>query len=181
MTKRLTLAILVLMLAAASAHRGTPQEAKAMLAKAAAHYKSAGRAQALKDFNARSGPFIDRDLYVFCIASDAITVANGGFPQYVGTSVNAAAAPTPADFWRRWNRPAAQWFHEHVFLRAGGIRFPLRATLATFAVSAHTNRVKDGFCLSGRSWRRGAEWLSRHPLRRIPRFARNDSLVQNFV
>ena len=89
MTKRLSLAILVLMLAATSAQRGTPQEAKAMLAKAAAHYKSAGRAQALKDFNARSGPFIDRDLYVFCIASDAITVANGGFPQYVGTSVNA--------------------------------------------------------------------------------------------
>jgi hypothetical protein len=72
----------------ATSTRGTPDEAKAMLAKAAAHYKSAGRAQALKDFNAGKGPFRDRDLYVFCIASDSMTVANGGFPQYVGTSVN---------------------------------------------------------------------------------------------
>src|ERR1051326_6418909 len=72
----------------ATSSRGTPDEAKAMLAKAAAHYKSAGRAQALKDFNAGKAPFRDRDLYVFCIASDSMTVANGGFPQYVGTSVN---------------------------------------------------------------------------------------------
>jgi hypothetical protein len=47
-----------------------------------------------------------------------------------------AAAATPAEFWRRWNRPAAQWFHQHVFLPAGGFVHPVRATLTTFAVSA---------------------------------------------
>jgi signal transduction histidine kinase len=88
MTKKVALLTLVLIGVAAAATRGTPQEAKAMLAKAVAHYKSVGRAQAMRDFNAGKAPFRDRDLYVFCIAPDALTVANGGFPQYVGTSVN---------------------------------------------------------------------------------------------
>jgi len=69
--------------------RGTPAEAKAMLGKAVAHYKAVGRKQALADFMDRKGSFIDRDLYVFCIGPDRVTVANGGFPSYVGTSVDA--------------------------------------------------------------------------------------------
>jgi hypothetical protein len=44
-------------------------------------------------------------------------------------------AVTPADFWRRWNRPTQLFFHEHVFGPAGGWRAPIRATLITFAVS----------------------------------------------
>jgi len=47
-----------------------------------------------------------------------------------------ALARTPGQFWRGWNRPAAQFFHEHVFNRAGGRRHLVRATLVTFAVSA---------------------------------------------
>jgi hypothetical protein len=49
---------------------------------------------------------------------------------------HAVGARTPAEFWRRWNRPAAQFFNEYVFLPAGGYPRPLRATLATFLVSA---------------------------------------------
>jgi hypothetical protein len=45
-------------------------------------------------------------------------------------------APTPAEFWRRYNRPAQQFFYEDIFKRMGGLRSPTRATLATFAVSA---------------------------------------------
>lgn len=45
-------------------------------------------------------------------------------------------ARTPAEFWRRYNRAAHQFLREDVFDRAGGRRKPLRATLATFAVSA---------------------------------------------
>ena len=41
--------------------RGTSAEAEAMLAKAIAHYETAGRAQALADFTARKAPFADRD------------------------------------------------------------------------------------------------------------------------
>jgi len=47
-----------------------------------------------------------------------------------------AAAPTPAEFWRRWNRPAQQFLQEYAFRPAGGLHRPIRAILATFAVSA---------------------------------------------
>jgi cytochrome c len=68
--------------------RGTPAEARAMLQKATDHYKSVGRKQALSDFTAGKPPFRDRDLYVVCVAADHTTAANGGFPTYVGTSVD---------------------------------------------------------------------------------------------
>lgn len=71
-----------------AAERGTPQEAKAMLNKAVAHYSQAGRKQALADFNAKKAPFGDRDLYVVCLSSDHKIIANGGFPQYVGFSAD---------------------------------------------------------------------------------------------
>ena len=72
-----------------AADRGTPAEAKAMLTKAVAHYKTVGRKQAAMDFTSRKAPFFDRDLYVFCVGPDHLTIANGGFPSYVGTSVDA--------------------------------------------------------------------------------------------
>ena len=72
--------------AKSSGERGTPAEAKAMLQKAVDHYNSVGRNQALADFNAKKPPFSDRDLYVFCIGPNRTIVANGGFPQYVGTA-----------------------------------------------------------------------------------------------
>jgi cytochrome c len=68
--------------------RGTPAEAKAMLQKAVEHYKSVGRKQAIADFTAKKAPFSDRDLYVVCIGSDHTIIANGGFPQYVGSSAD---------------------------------------------------------------------------------------------
>jgi cytochrome c len=66
---------------------GTPDEAKAMLAKAIAHYNQVGRKQALADFTAEVAPFKDRDLYVACIDSSLKQSANGGFPQYVGSTI----------------------------------------------------------------------------------------------
>ncbi len=50
----------------AASERGTPAEAKAMLQKAVAHYKSVGRQRALADFTGKKAPFADRDLYVAC-------------------------------------------------------------------------------------------------------------------
>ena len=82
-------AVAVLAPGAGAAERGTPDEARAMLKKAVAHYKAVGRKQALADFNAKKEPFGDRDLYVFCIGPDRIEVANGGFPSYVGMSADA--------------------------------------------------------------------------------------------
>ena len=68
--------------------RGTPAEAKAMLAKAVAHYKEVGRKKALADFTAKKAPFGDRDLYVFCIGPDRTIVANGAYPTFVGKSAD---------------------------------------------------------------------------------------------
>ena len=64
-------------------------KAKAMLEKAVEHYSSAGREMALSDFTKKKAPFGDRDLYVACIGSNDKLVANGGFPNLVGTSVDA--------------------------------------------------------------------------------------------
>ena len=71
-----------------AADTGSPPEAKAMLAKAVEHYKSAGRKQALADFTAKKPPFSDRDLYVFCIGANHVIVANGGYPKFVGASAD---------------------------------------------------------------------------------------------
>lgn len=71
-----------------AADRGTPAEAKAMLEKAVAHYKTVGSKQALADFNAKKAPFYDRDLYVVCFDAKRTILANGGFPQYVGFSAD---------------------------------------------------------------------------------------------
>jgi hypothetical protein len=48
---------------------------------------------------------------------------------------NPFASVTPADFWKRYNRAAQQFFHEDVFRPLGGRRRPILGTLATFAVS----------------------------------------------
>jgi signal transduction histidine kinase len=88
MSHAILLAGLVVFAASPNAHfsqqRGTPAEAEAMLAKAVAHYESAGRAQALRDFTARKAPFADRDLYVFCISADRKVASHGGDPKQVG-------------------------------------------------------------------------------------------------
>ena len=49
---------------------------------------------------------------------------------------NPFAARTPADFWRRYNRPVHQFFDEDVFIPLGGRRRRWRALLAVFVISA---------------------------------------------
>jgi hypothetical protein len=45
-------------------------------------------------------------------------------------------APTPSEFWRRWNRPAQQFLHVYVYEPIARRLSPLVGMLATFAVSA---------------------------------------------
>ncbi|MBI4613485.1 MAG: hypothetical protein HY720_07745 [Planctomycetes bacterium] len=45
-------------------------------------------------------------------------------------------ARTPADFWRRYNRPIGQFLLEDVAKPAGGYHAPVRATMAAFLASA---------------------------------------------
>ena len=55
-----------------------------------------------------------------------------------------ALAPTPAEFWRRWNRPAQQLLETYAFRPAGGLNHPVRATFVTFAVSAAVHEYVFG-------------------------------------
>jgi cytochrome c len=53
-----------------AAERGTPEEARALLDKAVALVETEGAEKALAVFNDRNGPFVDRDLYVFCMGPE---------------------------------------------------------------------------------------------------------------
>jgi cytochrome c len=81
---------------------GTPEEAKAMAAKAAEFWRTNGEAKALAAFADQSGPFRDRDLYVFVVDDNAVSVVNGGFPtltgKFVGDLRDAAGKPFVRDF-----------------------------------------------------------------------------------
>lgn len=86
-----------------AAERATLAEAKAMLDKAVAHYKSVGRKQALSDFTAKKKPFVDRDLYVVCIGPNGIVTAHGLVASYVGGSADilrdAQGKPVGTTIW----------------------------------------------------------------------------------
>ncbi len=63
--------------------RATPEEAKAMLTKAIAHVKAVGPDKALADFMVKSGPWVDRDLYVSVYDMTGKTLAHVN-PRLVG-------------------------------------------------------------------------------------------------
>lgn len=44
-------------------------------------------------------------------------------------------APTPAEFWRRWNLPAQSFFEEYGYRLFGGPRHPVRGIIAAFILS----------------------------------------------
>jgi hypothetical protein len=46
-----------------------------------------------------------------------------------------AVAATPADFWRRWNKPAGRFLYQYVFVPVGGWRRLHLAVMATFALN----------------------------------------------
>ena len=64
-------------------------------------------------------------------------------------TLSPAGAPTPAEFWRRWNRPAQQLLETYAFRPAGGLHHPVRATLFTFAISAVVHEYVFGIA----AWR----------------------------
>jgi cytochrome c len=68
----------------AKAEFGTAQEAEAMVAKAVAHAKKVGAAQAYQDFTNKVAPFVDRDLYVVVYDLEGKVLAHGQNPKMVG-------------------------------------------------------------------------------------------------
>jgi hypothetical protein len=56
-------------------------------------------------------------------------------------------ASTPAEFWRRYNRPVQQFFHDDLFLPWGGRRAPVRVTFAAFFASGLVHEYVFGIII----------------------------------
>ena len=69
--------------------RGSPDEAKALVEKAAAHLQAVGPEKAFADFNDQKGAFVDRDLFVFVYSLDGKVVVGGAVPALLGRSALA--------------------------------------------------------------------------------------------
>jgi cytochrome c len=67
--------------------KGTSAEAIAMVQKAIAHMKKAGRDKAFADFNDKKGPFTDRDLYVVVYDMNGKVLAHGANEKMIGKDV----------------------------------------------------------------------------------------------
>ena len=70
-----------------AAGQATPDEAKAMAIKAADHLKAVGPDKAFPEFDAKDGPWHDRDLYVTVQDSKGIMVAHGTNSGLIGKSM----------------------------------------------------------------------------------------------
>lgn len=84
-----SLLLIALLLApvAFAADHATPDEAKAMAIKAAEYLQSAGPDKAFAEFDAKDGPWHDRDLYVYVLNTSGVMVAHGTNPGLIGKSV----------------------------------------------------------------------------------------------
>jgi hypothetical protein len=83
-------AILILVgsqLAALAASNGTPDEAQAMVDKAVKLLAAEGSDKAFQAFDDPNGGFVDRDLYVFVINPEGVTVAHGANKALIGKSL----------------------------------------------------------------------------------------------
>ena len=85
----LTLAPVVGCTTTGNRERGSLDEARVMLDRAAVHYQTVGREQALRDFTDKKRPFVDRDLYVFCYGPDRTISGHGADPRLIGTNVDS--------------------------------------------------------------------------------------------
>jgi hypothetical protein len=71
---------------AVGSDRGTPDEAKALVEKAAAHMKAVGPDKAIADFHEKGAGFIDRDLFVFVYNGEGKIMSGVGVPGLIGRS-----------------------------------------------------------------------------------------------
>jgi cytochrome c len=70
--------------------RGTPEQAKILLEKAAAHFKDVGADKAMADFNDTKAGYQDRDLFVFVYAADGKLLCVPGIPALLGRDATLA-------------------------------------------------------------------------------------------
>jgi cytochrome c len=81
------LAMIGIHFGAVAANTGSPDEAKAMVEKAVKMLESQGKDKAFAAFNDPAGGFVDRDLYVFVINHEGVTVSHGANKALIGKSL----------------------------------------------------------------------------------------------
>jgi cytochrome c len=81
------LALAAIPAAAQDKSKGTAAEATAMVQKAIAHIKKAGKEKAFADFNDKKGAFTDRDLYVVVYDINGKVLAHGANEKMIGKDV----------------------------------------------------------------------------------------------
>jgi cytochrome c len=82
------LAVLIMVSWAQAADKGTADEAKGLIEKAAAYIKANGKEKACEEFSNPKGKFADRDLYIFANDLTGKTLAHGGNPKLVGKDMS---------------------------------------------------------------------------------------------
>jgi len=110
---------------------GTAQEAKAMLVKAVAAVK-ADKAKAVEMFNAGTGGFLDRDLYVFCADLNNFKVVALGNPnakQLLGTDAretkDATGKVIGPELIAGYQKPEGEFTEvNYMFIRPGADKTP---------------------------------------------------------
>jgi len=78
---------LLFAVSALAAGQATPDEAKAMAIKAAEYLKSVGSEKAFAAFDAKDGPWHDRDLFVVVLDAKGVMVAHGANAGLIGRTV----------------------------------------------------------------------------------------------
>lgn len=70
-----------------AAEKGTPEEAAALVKKAAAYIKANGTEKAFQEFNNPAGQFKLHDLYIFVLDPNGKVVSHGANPRLIGKNL----------------------------------------------------------------------------------------------
>lgn len=73
--------------------RGTADDAKALVERAASYYKQKGRDAAIAAFNDPSGEFRTKDLYLFGYSPDGKRIIHGAFKHLIGRDITGDRDP----------------------------------------------------------------------------------------
>ncbi|MDQ6880663.1 MAG: cache domain-containing protein [Pseudomonadota bacterium] len=90
MKKKFVLAFAAAICAAsigAAEQRVTTKEAEAMVKKGVAYIKATPREKAMADITDKSGPFVDRELYLTVYTQDGTALAHGANAKFVGKNM----------------------------------------------------------------------------------------------
>jgi cytochrome c len=73
--------------------RGTADDAKALVERAAVYYKQKGRDAAIEAFNNPSGEFRNKDLYLFGYTPEGTRIVHGAFKHLIGRDIKGDRDP----------------------------------------------------------------------------------------